>query len=573
MNDKNKNRKQLLLEIDELKNRISLLEKYEDECIKTKKKVEQLNVILEAIRGVDKIINKEKDRNRLLKKVCNSLIRCFGFYNAWIALFDHYGDFDAFVECGLNEAFLPMKGFLKRGEYTNCISKALSRPGVVIIKEPSYCSDCPLSSECDGRGAMVCQLTYNGIVYGLLSGSIPKKIISDVQIQRIFEEVAGDIAFALHNIKLANEHVLANEAVRKNEEKLENILHASPIPAFVVDTCHRVTYWNRSLEEATKIKAKNMIGKNQQWKAFYHEKRPCMVDFLIDGNIGDLKQWYNTDFWESDLIKGAYETITFFSKIGSSEGRWIYVTAAPLRDSTGKLIGAIETLQDITETKRAEKQIRSLSRQIIDIQERERELLSREIHDNVGQLLGALKMGLSRVKKKVPDELSFIKDQLGELLYLSNKTIMEIRELSHALHPPLIHDLGIISALEELCKEFRSYSDIVISWNFEDTKRPLESIVNITIYRLIQEGLNNILKHSKATKAHVSLTVSNNTLCFAIEDNGLGFLTEDVFSPLQKNRSLGLLSMQERIALIEGRLEIQSEPGKGTTIIAWIKRE
>jgi signal transduction histidine kinase/HAMP domain-containing protein len=363
----------------------------------------------------------------------------------------------------------------------------------------------------------------------------------------------------------------AQEAVKKSEEKLKNILHGSPIPTFVIDNIHRVIYWNKALEEFSGIKAKDIIRTDQQWKAFYDEKRPCMADLLVDGKINDISQWYLGRYRASDLLGGAYEAVDYFPR-PSYGGKWLHFTAAPIKDSQGRLIGAVETLQDITETKNAEKQIKSLSKQIIDIQEREREFLSREIHDNIGQLLSALKMALSRTYKKIPGELSTIKEQLREISNLVNKTIKEMRALSHALHPPLIEDLGIASALEELCQDFKSYSEINITWDIKQIKKPLTSITKITIYRLFQEGLNNIVKHSRATKAHLTLTLSGSTINAVIEDNGVGFLVDKVLSPLQ-TKSLGLISMRERVALIGGELKIVSNPGKGTKLIACLEKE
>ncbi len=364
----------------------------------------------------------------------------------------------------------------------------------------------------------------------------------------------------------------AEEALRKSEEKLRNILHGSPIPTFVIDNIHRVIYWNWALEEFSKIKTKDIVRTDQHWKAFYNEKRPCMADLLVDGKIDDIPQWYPGKYRASDLTEGSYEAIDYFPRLGH-DGKWLHFTAAPLKDSEGRLIGAVETLQDITETKKAEEQIKLLSRQNIEIQERERESLSREVHDNIGQLLGALKMGLSRTNKKIPDKFSTIKDQLSELSFIANKTIKETRELSHALHPPLIEDLGLVSALEELCQDFKSYSEIKIKWNIEQIQKPLPSITNITIYRLFQEGLNNILKHSRATEAYLSLTFSEGTINAIIEDNGVGFVVDDVFSPLKNKKSLGLISMRERLALIEGELKIISKPGEGTKIIACLEKE
>ena len=376
--------------------------------------------------------------------------------------------------------------------------------------------------------------------------------------------------------KTKKEPIKCNKAanvLRESEDKLKNILYGSPIPTFVINSKHEVTYWNKALEEYSGIKAENVVGTNQQWKAFYNEKRPCMADLLIDEKIDDIPRWYGGKCKASDLIEGAYEALDYFPQL-SHGGRWLYFTAAPLKDSKGRLSGAIETLQDVTETKRAEEKIRFLSRQIIDIQERERESLSREIHDNIGQLLVVLKMGLSRVNKKIPYELLDLKHQLSELLNLLNKTIKEIRGLSHELHPPLIEDLGLVSALEELCQDFKSCSEIKIKWNFDKIQKPLQSVTNITIYRLFQEGLNNILRHSRATETYLNLSSTESSMNATIEDDGVGFMVDDVFSPSRKyKRSLGLISMKERLALIGGDLKVISRPGRGTKIIARLEKE
>jgi len=363
----------------------------------------------------------------------------------------------------------------------------------------------------------------------------------------------------------------AEDSLRKSEEKLNNILHASPIPTFVIDNNHRVTYWNKALEEYSGIKSEDIVGTDGHWKAFYLEKRPCMADLLVDERIDLLPQWYPGKYRASDLIEGAHEATDYLPRTGQ-DARWLYFIAATLKDSAGKLVGAVETLQDITERKRAEEQIKLLSGQVIEIEEKERESLSREIHDNIGQLLFALKMGLSRANKKIPDELSSVKDRLTELSYLLSKVITEIRGLSHALHPPQIEDLGLVAALKGLCQDFKSYSEITIKYHFAEIQDTLPSITNITIYRLFQEGLNNILKHSHATEARLELTSSESTIQAVIEDNGIGFRVDEVLTPSPNTKTLGLISMRERLALIGGELQISSKPGKGTIISASFNR-
>jgi signal transduction histidine kinase len=161
---------------------------------------------------------------------------------------------------------------------------------------------------------------------------------------------------------------------------------------------------------------------------------------------------------------------------------------------------------------------------------------------------------------------------LAELTYLANRVIQEIRGFSHALHPPQIEDLGLVPALEGLCQDFRSYSEITIKCNFDDIEKPLSSMMNITIYRLFQEGLNNILKHSHASEANLTLTCRDSAIQATIKDNGIGFVVDDVLSASPNTKTLGLISMRERVSLIGGELRISSHPGSGTTISASFRR-
>ncbi|UCE34349.1 MAG: PAS domain S-box protein [Deltaproteobacteria bacterium] len=535
-------------------------------------RIEHLNLVLRSIRKVNQIITHERDRDKLLKGACDNLIDNRGYYHAWIVLLDESGGVVATAEAGLGVDFGAITDHLHHGDLPDCARRALSQSEVLVTKDPlSDCADCPLLAAHKDGGAVTARLEFGDKVYGLLSASVPGNFVTDEEEQGLFKEVANDIALALQGLELEEKRKRAEEAVRKSEEKSRNILHGSPIPTFVIDKNHRVTYWNRALEEYSGIQSNDIVGTDEQWKAFYHQTRPCMADLLVDGKTDEITRWYPTNHKASDLIEGAHEAVDYFERIGQG-GKWLYFTAAPLKDSEGNVIGAVETLQDITDTKKAEEQIRLLTGQVIEIEEKERESLSREIHDNIGQLLFALKMGLSRANKKIPKEFSAIKDQLTELSYLLGKVISEIRQLSHALHPPQIEDLGLIAALEGLCQDFKSYSEITIRYHFDEIQTPLPSIANITIYRLFQEGLNNILKHSHATEARLELTSSENTIQVVIQDNGVGFEVDQFLSPSPNTKTLGLISMRERLALIGGQLRISSTPGKGTTILATLER-
>ncbi len=144
----------------------------------------------------------------------------------------------------------------------------------------------------------------------------------------------------------------AEGELKESEQRLKSVIGGSPIPAFVIGKNHRILYWNKALEELTRIKAEDVIGTSQQWRAFYSKKRPCMADLLVSREQANLSKWYTGKYTKSKLLDEAYEAIDFFPELGH-QGKWLRFTAAIIRNAAGELIGAIETLEDITRRKKA----------------------------------------------------------------------------------------------------------------------------------------------------------------------------------------------------------------------------
>jgi PAS domain S-box-containing protein len=146
----------------------------------------------------------------------------------------------------------------------------------------------------------------------------------------------------------------AEKALRASEKRLSQILDRSSIPTFVIDKSHVITHYNRAMENLTGISANEIIGTRKQWMAFYAKERPILADLVVDNASGEeIARLYGTKCQKSEVIEGAYEAENFFPDLGES-GRWVFFTAAPLRDAEGRVTGAIETLQDIGQRKQAE---------------------------------------------------------------------------------------------------------------------------------------------------------------------------------------------------------------------------
>ena len=316
-----------------------------------------LNLVLHAIRSVSQLVVKENDRDRLLQRACDNLIETRGYRNAWIALLDKSGTLVTTAEAGLGEAFVPMVKRLEQGELIECGQKALLQSGVVVIDDPiSACSGCPLAERYEDRRAMTIRLEHGGTVYGLFSVAVPAKLAADMEEQALFKEVAGDIAFALHNLKQEAERGRVECALTESEKKLSQIVNGSSTPIFVIDRTHTVTHWNKACENLTGVSAEEMVGTGRQWSPFYSTERPVLADVIVDElTEEEIAGYYGGKFRKSALIDGAYEVEDFFPWFGD---KWLFFTAAPIRDARGNVTGAIESLQDITERKRTEEALR-----------------------------------------------------------------------------------------------------------------------------------------------------------------------------------------------------------------------
>ena len=176
-----------------------------------------------------------------------------------------------------------------------------------------------------------------------------KKHSSDALISEI-----QDLRLRLKELeKSESKRKKVEKALIETDQRLYSIIEGSPIPAFMIGKDHKIIYWNKALEELSRIKAKDVVGTRQQWRAFYKTKRPCMADILVKSKIEDVPKWYQGKYIKSNLLDEAYEATDFFPELGE-KGKWLRFTAAIIRKAAGELVGAVETLEDITGRKKAE---------------------------------------------------------------------------------------------------------------------------------------------------------------------------------------------------------------------------
>jgi PAS domain S-box-containing protein len=235
-----------------------------------------------------------------------------------------------------------------------------------------------------------------------------------------------------------------------------------------------------------------------------------------------------------------------------------------LADQAGIALGNAQ-LYDQVLTGR--ERMRQLTQQVVSAQEQERRRLSRELHDEAGQSLTALKIGLQLVLADLPQELETQRRQMQEAVALTEHTMGKMRRLAQDLRPPALDAIGLIPTLRDLCQSVAQRSRLSVSFIYKDVP-DLPDSINVCLYRFLQEALTNALKHADPGRIWIRIWSNTHEVSLLIGDDGKGFDPDETLLFSSKGGGMGLLGMHERLELVGGRLEIRSSPGHGTSLTA-----
>jgi signal transduction histidine kinase len=240
-----------------------------------------------------------------------------------------------------------------------------------------------------------------------------------------------------------------------------------------------------------------------------------------------------------------------------------------LRDENGNVITVLSLTHDVTERKEAEEKlnesyhrIRLLSEHLQNIREEERAHIAREIHDELGQQLTVMKMDISWLAKKISAKDDAVRERFHDLMEILDATVQAVRKISYELRPHLL-DLGLDDAMQWHLKEFEKRSGIKTSFSSPEEESALDDSIKTGLFRIFQESLTNVARHSGASHVHVELILESNHIILRINDNGRGF---DMNEAAEK-QTLGILGMKERAIMMGGNYNIESEWDQGTTVM------
>ena len=292
-------------------------------------------------------------------------------------------------------------------------------------------------------------------------------------------------------------------------------------------------------------------------------------DFFMPGGL-----WAECDAGIDRLIAGGTSHYSINMRVARADGKpiWVDMDFFLVRhDVTGAPRGLTAVAKDVTFLMQATQSLHEsevardeLSRRMLSAQESDRTRIARELHDDIGQSLAVLRVQMLRAGKPVSGNPQMTHAGLEDLAGKVEKIADKVRRLSHHLHSSELEMLGLAVAVKGQCRECSEKLGIPVHCSCDQLRDKLDSTIGLSFLRVLQEAMQNAMKHSRATTITVGLTTSDREICLEIRDDGVGFDVESA----KLAAGLGLISMRERIHLIGGRCEIWSSPGQGTRITA-----
>ena len=363
-------------------------------------------------------------------------------------------------------------------------------------------------------------------------------------------EIAGVVGFAFD----ITDWRRTETALRESEARLRTIIEIEPECVKLVDRQGRLVDMNPAGLAMVEADSIDMVRGLQIIDVIAPEHRAAFMDLhrrVFEGESGALE-------FEIIGLKG--------------RRRWLSTHAVPLRDGSGAVQALLGITRDVTETRRAEEQLRasrtalrSLATRQQDIREDERTRIAREIHDSLGQALTALKLQLAAAQDAASRESPALGHRLAETALMVDDLVKIVRRIATELRPPILDQLGLPAALEWLAHDFTRRTGIRCEPTIMPTDDVISQELGTALFRIVQEGLTNISRHADASQVQIALGVKSHCVTLEISDDGRGITEAATTGP----GSLGILGMRERAAALGGVLEVAPRGDGGTRVTAW----
>ena len=345
---------------------------------------------------------------------------------------------------------------------------------------------------------------------------------------------------------LAEEHEQAAQVVRESEERFRLVANTAPVLIWMSGTDKLCTYFNQPWLEFTGRPLEAELGNG--WAEGLHPEdlKKCM-------------DTYTRAFDRREPFQREYRL-----RRQDGQYRWLSDIGVPRFNPDHSFAGYIGSCTDVTERKLAEESLADMGRKLIEAHEEERTWIARELHDDVNQRIALLAIELDRWNQQLPPSAIEFHDHIHHASQRLSDIAADIQALSHRLHSSKLEYLGIVAGAKSFCKELSEQQKVEIDFSHSDIPRSVPKEISLCLFRVLQETLQNAVKHSGVRYYKVELHGTEGEIQLTVSDLGVGFDPQEAIH----HRGLGLLSMRERMLLVSGEISIQSRPGSGTTIHA-----
>jgi PAS domain S-box-containing protein len=338
----------------------------------------------------------------------------------------------------------------------------------------------------------------------------------------------------------------ASAALRESEERFRLIANTAPVAIWMSGTDKLCTYFNKAWLDFTGRPLKSELGNG--WTEGVHPE-----------DLASCLDTYTKAFDRRESFDMEYRL-----RRHDGEYRWIFDMGVPIFNANGSFTGYIGSCTDVTEQKMAHESLSNINRKLIEAQEQERGWIARELHDDINQRIALLAVHLDLLKQELPPSAAAVRTRLEEFEATASGIGKDIQALSHRIHSSKLEYLGLAAAASSLCRELSNRQKLAIVFHSEGIPRDLPKEIALNLFRVLQEALRNAIKHSNSHQCEVSLDAGPSEIQLKVRDFGVGF----EINAVNATRGLGLVSMKERLKLVDGQMFIESQPNQGTLIRA-----